>query len=249
MSQAEKATMGTRFRAMRPGISVGPATNNQDFWGICFGRPSAFLFLVLFGDVAFITPNLLTILSFLLVVATSYLIVFCDPSWWILAAILLQLNLTFDCADGQLARYRKTHSALGSYLDKITDFVGFLLLFAAFAQVSVDRNDGDLMYMHLALVACFVPVMTGYVKWIVVAEVLKKGKSELDAATPTMSKVRWWRIALKIFEFREPDIYLWMGVALCINEPHWALLFLGATQPLVLIAALTYRGIQVTRID
>ena len=40
-----------------------------------------------------------------------------------------------------------------------------------------------------------------------------------------------------------------MGVALVLNEPHWALLFLGATQPLVLIAALTYRGIQVTRID
>ena len=248
MSEKEKATMGSRFRALRPGISVGPTTNNQDVWGICFGRPSAFLFLVLFGDVGFITPNLLTILSFVLVVATSWLVVFEDPSWWILAAILLQLNLTFDCADGQLARYRKTHSALGSYLDKITDFVGFLILFAAFAQVAFERT-GELYYTHLALVACFVPVMTGYVKWIAVAEMHKHGKTELDAATPTMSKVRWWRIVLKVFEFREPDIYLWMGVGLCIGRPEWALLFLGVTQPLVLIAALTYRGIQVTRID
>mgnify|MGYP001326250382 CR=1 FL=1 len=246
MSQEEHNTMASRFEAMRPGISVGPATNNQDFWGICFGRPSAFLFLVLFADVAFITPNLLTVLSFALVAVTAWLVAFHDPSWWILAAVLLQLNLTFDCADGQLARYRKTHSAVGSYLDKITDFLGFLLLFAAFAQISVERT-GDLFYMHLAMVACFAPVMVGYVKWIAVAETLKSDKTELDAAPPEMSQVRWWRIGLKIFEFREPDIYLWMGLALCIDRPEWALLLLGVTQPVVLIAALIFRGVQLSR--
>jgi phosphatidylglycerophosphate synthase len=248
MSQEEKSTLKSRAKALRPGLAIGPANNNQDFWAICFGRPTAYVFLVLFADVAFITPNLLTLLSFALVAVSAYMIAFCDPSWWILAAILLQLNLTFDCADGQLARYRKVSSPLGSYLDKITDFLGFLLLFAAFAQVSW-KTTGEFYYSHLALVACFVPVMTGYVKWIAVAETLKRGKTELDASTPVMETGLWWRVPSRILQFREPDIFLWMGVALCINEPHWALLLLGASQPLVLLVALVYRGVQVTRVD
>jgi len=244
--QNSNDNMQTRAEALWPGLAIGAQTNNQDFWGICFGRPSAFLFLVVFGGISWITPNLLTVLSFGLVLGTSALIVWGDPSLWILAAVLLQLNLTLDCADGQLARYRKTSSALGSYLDKITDFLGFLILFAALAEVSIHRT-GDLWYMHLAFLGVFAPVMVGYVKWLVVADALKKGQSELDAAPPGPARITWWRVALKIFEFREPDIYLWVGVALCLGHPEWALWVIGISQPLVLIVALVYRGRQLTR--
>ncbi|MBR56909.1 MAG: hypothetical protein CMH54_02500 [Myxococcales bacterium] len=238
--------MKRRAEALRPGIAIGPATNNQDFWGICFGRPSAYLFLVLFGGISWITPNLLTVVSFALVIATSAIMVWGDPSLWVLAAILLQLNLTLDCADGQLARYRKISSPLGSYLDKITDFLGFLILFAALAELSIQRT-GDLWYMHLAFLGVFAPVMVGYVKWLAVADSLKKGQSELDAAPPGPERVTWWRVVLKIVEFREPDLYLWVGLALCLQHPEWSLLVIGISQPLVLIVALVYRGRQLTR--
>ena len=95
-----------RYRALRPGLAVGVHTNNQDFWDILYGRPSAVLFLVLFGGIRWITPNLLTIASLLLKLGTCALLYWGDTGDWIMGAILLQLSCTLDCADGQLARYR-----------------------------------------------------------------------------------------------------------------------------------------------
>jgi phosphatidylglycerophosphate synthase len=240
--------IGRRWVALRPGISVGEQANNLDFWGIVFGRPSAFLFLVLFGDVGVITPNGLTWISFLLLAAGSWLIAFGDPAQWILAALLINLNLTLDCADGQLARYRKISSPFGAYLDKVTDYLGFLLMFAALAHASV-RLTGQIYYVYFALLGLFSQVVVGYVKWLSIADRLQKGKRLLELPLkPWPEGPAWWgRLALKLFEFREPDLFLWVGLALIHEAPHWALWLLAVTQPIVMLAAIFVRGWQITR--
>lgn len=241
-----------RWRELRPGIVVGERTNNLDFWGITFGRPSAFLFLVLFGDVAFITPNLLTWVSFAMLAGSAWLVAFSGPEWWLAAALLMNLNLTLDCADGQLARYRKQTSALGSYLDKVSDYFGFLLLFAALGYACFN-NTGEIYYVFFAMVGLFSQVVVGYVKWLAVADRLKASPKPGDGGrriqSPAAASARrsCWRVGSKIFEFREPDLFLWIGLALVFGRPTWALWLVAVTQPIVMLAAVVYRGWQMTR--
>jgi phosphatidylglycerophosphate synthase len=237
-----------RWAALRPGISVGEHTNNLDFWGIVFGRPLAFLLLVLVGDVPLVTPNGLTWFSFLLLIVGAALVAFGGPEWWVLAAVLVNLNVAVDCADGQLARYRKVSSPYGSYLDKVTDYLSFLLLFAALAHVSVQLT-GETYYIYIAMLGLFSQVMVGYVKWLSIADRLGKGKALLDLPLKPWPRGPgfWLRLFLKLFEFREPDIYLWVGIALVIGKPHWALWLVLVTQPPVMLGAVFVRGWQMVR--
>jgi len=237
-----------RWQAMRPGISVGEKANNLDFWGIVFGRPSAFLFLVAFGDIKCVTPDRLTWLSFFMVVAASWMMAFMGPEYWLVAAVLLNLNLTLDCADGQLARYRRTSSPYGSYLDKVTDYLGFLVMFSGLAHLSF-KLTGEIYYIYFAMLGLFSQVVVGYVKWLSVADRLGKGKAllELPGKPWGTGPGFWWKLFLKMFEFREPDLYLWTGLALLLGYPHWALWLIVATQPAVMLAAVFVRGWQMTR--
>ena len=45
-------------------------------------------------------------------------------------AVLLQLAFTFDCVDGQLARYTRQFSKLGAWLDSIFDRTKEYVVFA-----------------------------------------------------------------------------------------------------------------------
>lgn len=46
------------------------------------------------------------------------------PTWWsaVLAFLLIQAQLLFDCSDGEIARWRRTTSPAGVYLDRIGHF-------------------------------------------------------------------------------------------------------------------------------
>ena len=238
---------GERYRALRPGLAIGPHTNNQDFWDIVFGRPSAVLLLVVFGGLRWVTPNLLTLISLLLKLATAALVYWGGFSEWLWAALLLQLSSSFDCADGQLARYRGTSSLVGAYLDKIVDSIGFLVLFAALADICVQRT-GELYYLHMAALAIFALTASGYVKWIAVAEIVERGGSRQQTVSRTARQVRWWHIPLKLVEFNEGDLHLWIGLALVFDRIEWAMWMLAITQTAMVIAAMIYRGVQLHRL-
>jgi phosphatidylglycerophosphate synthase len=87
------------------------------------------------------TPNGVTTLS----VAIGFLAAagFATGDRWglIAGAILLQLAFTFDCVDGQLARYTRTFTKLGAWLDSIFDRTKE---YAAFAGLAIGASQtGD----------------------------------------------------------------------------------------------------------
>ena len=47
------------------------------------------------------------------------------PSWWavLVAALLIQFQILIDCSDGEVARWRRTSSPMGVYLDRIAHYV------------------------------------------------------------------------------------------------------------------------------
>src|SRR5262245_28526884 len=114
-----------RLHALMAGIF------DPEWWGFTFARPLAALLLSVTADVAWLTPNLYTHASFALQLWGSWVILRHEPGSAVLAVVLLQASLVFDCCDGQLARYRKAGSKLGSYYDKVSDFWGFAATFFA----------------------------------------------------------------------------------------------------------------------
>ncbi|RKX92290.1 MAG: hypothetical protein DRP84_10265 [Spirochaetes bacterium] len=64
-----------------------------------------------------ISANQATLLSLLFALIGGFFLVFTDVKSLILSAVFLYLYLIFDCVDGEIARYTKTSSKLGSHLD------------------------------------------------------------------------------------------------------------------------------------
>jgi CTP:molybdopterin cytidylyltransferase MocA len=79
------------------------------------------------------TPNQVTTVSVLIGLVAA--IAFATGERWglIAGAILLQLSFTTDCVDGQLARYTRTFSKLGAWLDSVFDRTKEYLAFAGLA--------------------------------------------------------------------------------------------------------------------
>ncbi len=88
------------------------------------------------------TPNGVTTLS----VAIGFLAAaaFATGDRWgmIAGALLLQAAFTFDCVDGQLARYTRTFSKLGAWLDSIFDRTKEYAVFAGLA-IGASRTGDD----------------------------------------------------------------------------------------------------------
>jgi phosphatidylglycerophosphate synthase len=81
-----------------------------------------------------VTPNQLTLVNLaLFVVAAAMLVAF--PSWagGLAAVAMLEASYCFDCADGMLARFRKTASKVGHLFDFFTDELKAVLLVGALA--------------------------------------------------------------------------------------------------------------------
>lgn len=233
-----------RYHGLLPGIRVKGNIDNYDFWGIVFGRPVAFLMLLAIGDVRWLTPNMLTHVSNLLLVGGVAAILMGPGPWAIAAVILLNLSAAFDCADGQLARYRKSGSLFGSYYDKVSDHFGTALIFSALAWVAFEKTQQP-VYFLLAIAAISGNLIVGYVKWITAAHNRLDDKPDHD---PNQSNFKTILLILRrALEFRDTDVYLWVTIGLIFNLPELTLILMGVSQTIVAIISTIYRGMQMAR--
>ena len=88
------------------------------------------------------TPNGVTTLSVVIGFAAAAAFATGDRAGLIAGAILLQLAFTFDCVDGQLARYTRTFTKLGAWLDSIFDRTKEYAVFAGLA-IGASRAGDD----------------------------------------------------------------------------------------------------------
>lgn len=245
-------TFATRYRLMR-------SRWNEEWWSVAMGGPIGNVINALIGDVAWITPNRITLAGFVAKLAAVPALVVGGPGALIAAAILLQVSVICDCMDGSLARYRKRPSALGAYLDKITDAIGYTAVFGAFGwRVHLDTGD------DLALVFAFVIPATllirGYVYWVVAA--LEKQadaeastgidkRKDFSTATARERAAMYVRSMPRVVEFAESDLFFWLGLALVLGEP-WlqrSIYFLTLATGCWFIGILTRRTLRVLELD
>lgn len=79
----------------------------------------------------FITPNLLTLMSFAFALAACAALLLSGYRWLVVSAALIILSYLLDCADGRLARLKNMESGFGFWLDRITDQIKLSLLILA----------------------------------------------------------------------------------------------------------------------
>ena len=99
-----------------------------------------------------ISPDTLTILSFILVLVSLPFFYRGIFPYNIIAGILLFLSMVLDKADGSLARIRKRGTPLGTWLDSTTDYFGIFLVFMAIA-FHLDAIKGKPDYWILSMIS------------------------------------------------------------------------------------------------
>jgi len=109
-----------------------------------------------------LTPNMVTVGSFILYALAAILLVG-GESWALAAVILLPLSYILDCLDGQLARYTGQTSAIGDYLDKTLDVLKIGIINAAMA-IAAYHLTGKTYYFLLGFASCFGFLFRYYIK-------------------------------------------------------------------------------------
>lgn len=103
-----------------------------------------------------ITPNQVTFLSAIVAAgACAMLALLPGHAWLIAAAVVFELSFVLDCADGQLARLRRTASPLGHLLDFLMDELKAMLVLASVAvRLWTERGDERLLLIGLGGLFC-----------------------------------------------------------------------------------------------
>ena len=105
-------------------------------------RPPAAIVVWMLRDTP-VTPNQVTFGSAIVAAGACAMIAALPGyAWLVVAAFVFELSFILDCADGMLARLRKTASPLGHLLDFLMDELKAMLLFGCVA-VRLWRDTGD----------------------------------------------------------------------------------------------------------
>lgn len=97
-----------------------------------FNRPIAFL-IARASQRLGLTPNSITLLSMVCGVLSGYFFSKLDSRTLIIGAVLLEMMILLDCADGQLARMSGRSSSFGKTLDGLADFTTHLSIYYGLA--------------------------------------------------------------------------------------------------------------------
>ncbi len=210
-----------------------------------------------------ITPNIVTLVSFLLYVL-GCLFLFIDLPYHLLyTAILLPVAYIGDCLDGQLARTKKLSSDIGNYLDKVVDVLKIYIITLSLA-VSAYQSTHDVLYIYLGFTACFFFNFRYYIKLETIFSQFNKdpqyliecGKrrrelyslkemqyTKLTKSLPGKVKLLWLKHR-SIFWVDEAEFVVFTSLGALVNRVDLVLWVLAVSQVLIATWRLFERGYQ-----
>jgi len=120
------------------------------FWNMYVCRPIAAVLVDAVKGTR-ITPNQITLMSYVVAMVAAALLVFLPGHVGIVVAILVyQASYVLDCADGMLARWRGIQSTPGHLLDFLMDELKAFAIFAATA-VRLYRDANSELFLLIGL--------------------------------------------------------------------------------------------------
>lgn len=155
-------------------------------WSDLFGFPIAYGLLRFVHTVSWITPNLVTIVAFLLYAVGSLLLFIPVTNHLLIAAVLLPAAFILDDLDGQLARLRKEYSDIGNYLDKVLDVLKIYIVTISLSIATYGATH-DATYIFLGFTACFFFMYRYYIKLETMFAQLEKDRDYLTKSSRVRS--------------------------------------------------------------
>lgn len=126
--------------------------SNDGFFATFFVSPYS-KYLARFAARRGWSPNAVTIASLGIGIAAAGAFAVGSRASLVAGAILLQVSFTVDCVDGQLARYTRTFSKLGAWLDSVFDRAKEHLVYAGLAIGSTHGFGDDVWLLAAAALA------------------------------------------------------------------------------------------------
>ncbi len=241
-----------RYRLMR-------SKWNAEWWSVAMGGPIGNVLNAVIADIPWIRPNHITLFGFLCKLAACPLLLLGDRGADLAVILLLQVSVICDCMDGSLARYRRASSYMGAFLDKITDAIGYAVVFGAFGW-RVYTDTGDALAIVVALAIPLAMLTRGYVYWVVVTMQKQADanptagtdqRKDFSSSTPRERAVLYLKSMPGIVEFNESDLFFWLGLALALGEPWMqrGVYFIGIASGLWFVAIMGLRIVTVMRLE
>jgi phosphatidylglycerophosphate synthase len=213
----------------------------------------------------FISPNMVTLISFFLYALSSIFLFLQFPYHLLWTTILLPISYILDCLDGQLARTRKQFSPVGDYLDKTLDVLKIYILTLSLGY-AVYLQTQSIISIILGFTACFFFNYRYYIKLETVLssvgkdpEYLQKcaayrknqyetrGAKYAELKKTFMGKLQvtwyWHRI---IFFVDEAEFVVFTAVAALFNQLELLLWVFAISQTALAFFRLFERGYQMT---
>ncbi len=209
-------------------------TRDDEWWSSFVTAPLAIVVNYLVVDVKELTPNKITLFSFIVAILSVIFIIADGSVNFIIAAILIHLSHVLDCMDGQMARYRKTSSLVGSFFDKLTDQIQVTLWFSAVGYVAYVQSQ-NVLPIFLAFIGVAFYNLRGYAKYVSLYTGMSNDNQYLNKLSKQVSSVenkqtaglgfgflanlRWFvREQRKIIFFDEGVFIFMLSFALILNQ-------------------------------
>ena len=152
---------------------------NDEWWSSFVTAPLAIAVNYVVVDIKWLTPNLITLFSFITALASVVFIIVGGFINFIIAAVLIHLSHILDCMDGQMALYRGVSSKFGSYFDKMTDQIQVTLWFGAMGYVAYAQSQ-NVLPVFLAFVGVAFYSLRGYAKYVAIYTEVYDDKEYLE---------------------------------------------------------------------
>jgi len=148
-----------------------------------------------------ITANGVTYLMILTGVSISAALQLPGLAGLALALFLSQLQMLFDCCDGEIARWRKTQSPKGIFLDRVGHYLTESLIPIALAA-RIDSSDSQLLFLASLISICIL-LNKGFNDAVHVARAFSGAPRVADNSTvgqPKSLLVRTLRAPFRVFQ-------------------------------------------------
>ena len=250
------APLGTRMFAPER-IKKIRNWQSQEFYARLVMRPLAIVMMLFVADWKWVTPNLVTTAANLAKLVGTALIVMDHQDHALAAAIWIQVGLLLDHLDGTIARYRACGTTFGSFYDKVSDAVTWMLITGAVGWAAYQETH-DVVLPIAALVSAYALLTRGYMKWLMTAEqrkqVVAAAPSEAKAHEPpsrtAMEWGLWFASSLgRALAFEEVDLFFWVGLGLVLHELELLVWLLAVSQVIGALIMIGARALEARSMD
>jgi len=123
----------------------------SSWWEHFVLKPFIYKLTFLFANYTKITPNQITIMSFIFGLLSAYSFLKGTLYYLIIGAFLFECSFILDYTDGRIARLKGLNSIFGAYFDIISDFTKyfFIILCLAYGQYLLTNDVSFLLYGYL----------------------------------------------------------------------------------------------------